>query len=339
MTVLACTAPGLPKERTEEGMRVRRVLRPVALGPLWGVSYTLQALREILRERSRTAFVLCHQLYLHSIAAAVAGRLTGIPTASLLVNAGATGDVKRLRRHRFGRLLTRLALGTSGVFVLSDEGERELEGSVPAARVHRHRYFVDTNRFAPNGDAARAFDLVYVGRLAAQKRVALLCRTVERTGLSLLVVGDGEERDAVERIAKRCDRIAFEPWTDAPQEALHRARAFVSFSRGEGLSNAMLEAMACGLPVLATDVSGVREALGVGNDNAHAWSAAEAGVTLPAGDPAKALAEAWQWANADPARLQRMGAAARKRVEERYSEDVAVRLFLRGVRRMGAARR
>ena len=88
----------------------------------------------------------------------------------------------------------------------------------------------------------------------------------------------------------------------------------VSSSRGEGMSNAILEAMAVEIPVVATSVGGTVEVVDHGRS----------GLLVPAQDPA-ALGAAIAEVMADPARAQAMGRIGRRIVEERYSAQAMVR--------------
>ncbi len=88
---------------------------------------------------------------------------------------------------------------------------------------------------------------------------------------------------------------------------LARARLFVLPSRSEGIPLTALEAMACGLPVVATRVGGLPEVVDDG----------VTGLLVPPADPA-ALAEAMVAIWNDPDRGDRMGHAGRLRAEERF---------------------
>jgi glycosyltransferase involved in cell wall biosynthesis len=94
------------------------------------------------------------------------------------------------------------------------------------------------------------------------------------------------------------------------RDYLCSANAYVLTSRHEGFPVAPLEAMACGLPVVATCVSGIQDIL---KDGEHSG-----GVTVPVGDP-RALAEALGRLLDEPQRAQIMGRAARERVETAFS--------------------
>lgn len=113
--------------------------------------------------------------------------------------------------------------------------------------------------------------LLYVGRLAAQKNIPRLIDAIERVTapVVLAMVGDGEQREWAERaVAERGlgnVRIVG-PRRDGALAAWYRwADAFVLASDKEGMPLVVLEAMAAGLPVVATDVPGTRELVdGVG---------------------------------------------------------------------------
>ena len=114
----------------------------------------------------------------------------------------------------------------------------------------------------PEGDPA---DLVAVGRLIEHKRVGMLLDVVARLHASGLratcrIIGDGPERAALERKAQA---LGIAPWVEfradvGEQKELYAlvksARVFVSLSAREGFGMAVLEAIACGLPVVTTSV-------------------------------------------------------------------------------------
>lgn len=93
----------------------------------------------------------------------------------------------------------------------------------------------------------------------------------------------------------------------AVEELLADADVFVLPSRSEGMSNALLEAMASGLPAVATDVGGNRECLADG----------ECGILVPPEDPG-ALAAALESLTANPQDRRQLGERARARVDQRY---------------------
>ncbi len=172
---------------------------------------------------------------------------------------------------------------------------------------------IDTERFAPT-EAPRneRFTFAIVGRLDRRKGVDLAIAAVARVaGVRLDVVGDGEERSALEAVARSAgvaDRVAFHGYLSDPRPVVARADAILCSSRTEGLGVALLEAMAMQRPVVGFAVGGVPEVVADG----------VTGRLAPAGD-LPALAERMRAVADAPDRGRSLGAAARDRVLQRFS--------------------
>lgn len=108
-----------------------------------------------------------------------------------------------------------------------------------------------------------------VGRLHAAKDYPTLLRAFEqflrKRPARLLIFGEGSERAGLELLAENLcisDRVSMPGFTDNPYNALRHATALILSSRYEGFGNVLVEAMACGCPVVSTDCpSGPREIL------------------------------------------------------------------------------
>ncbi len=114
--------------------------------------------------------------------------------------------------------------------------------------------------------------IVAVGRLATQKNYPVLLRAVARLRqeqpVRLLIFGEGPERKKLEKLARRlgiAEAVDLPGYTDRPHGALARAAAFALPSRWEGMSQILLEAVACGCEIVAADCCcGPRELLADG---------------------------------------------------------------------------
>jgi glycosyltransferase involved in cell wall biosynthesis len=123
----------------------------------------------------------------------------------------------------------------------------------------------DMRRFARNGPPAGC--IVAVARLAPEKGLDILIRAFARiageiSGWRLLIVGEGPERESLADLAETlgvAPRVQFRGWVAEPADVLANADLFVMSSRYEGFPNALLEAMACGLPVISTACAGPQE--------------------------------------------------------------------------------
>jgi colanic acid/amylovoran biosynthesis glycosyltransferase len=150
--------------------------------------------------------------------------------------------------------------------------------------------------------------LLFVGRLSEEKGVLELVEAAR--GLPLVVVGDGPLRDRVP------GALGFVPPLELAAH-IDRGAVVVCPSRREGYGVVARQAMAHARPVVATAVGGLAEAIVDG----------ESGVLVPPGDTT-ALRMALERVLADEALRLRLGAAARERVRERFSRDVAARAML-----------
>jgi glycosyltransferase involved in cell wall biosynthesis len=181
---------------------------------------------------------------------------------------------------------------------------------------------VDTAVFAPSGGrpAPSPVRLVCAGRLAAVKGqhvllAAMASLVTHRPAVVLHLAGDGPDREALERDvhARGLDgRVVFEGLLNQDRlQALYReSDAMVLASFAEGVPVVLMEAMAMGIPCVATWVAGVPELIADGVD----------GLLVPAGD-ADALAEAVGRLVDDAGLRRRLGRAATDKVRERYDLD------------------
>lgn len=115
--------------------------------------------------------------------------------------------------------------------------------------------------FAPSSSVPE-YDLVLIGRLSEVKRVDLLLEAVKELKstypyISAVIVGDGPIRSALETLADELgvkENVHFAGWQSHVDQWLKKSKVFTLTSDSEGLSQAMIQAMLCGLPVVVSDV-------------------------------------------------------------------------------------
>jgi len=157
-----------------------------------------------------------------------------------------------------------------------------------------------------------------VGRLDRQKGVRWLLQMaphwLERLpDCDLLLVGKGPLREPLERFCRSqgiSDRVHFAGWRPDVPEILAASHLLVLPSKWEGMPNMVLEAMASRLPVLATDVEGVREILGPATD----------AQTVPYGDSEAFIEEICRLMS-DPSAAAELGESNRLRAEREFTYE------------------
>jgi glycosyltransferase involved in cell wall biosynthesis len=215
------------------------------------------------------------------------------------------------------RRLERLAAHWCRAIVALSDDERSAGLEAGIGRPDQYRVIpngVSLERFALPRAPVRGRILI-VGRLSAPKRPDLALRALallrERVPEAhLQVVGDGPLRAESERLAAELglgEAVSFLGYRDDVPQLLAEAECALLASDYEGCPLAVIEALAAGVPVVATDAGGVRELVG------------ETGaVTAP---EAAALAAALEDVLASPERAAALGAEGRREAESRLSID------------------
>lgn len=247
------------------------------------------------------------------------------------------GDLDGTRdRNRRLRRLVRPLVGHYIALSQHQTGYLRDAIGVPTGRLSHIFNGVDTGRFAPPSDAfvspfpegfrePDSFVIGSVMRMQAVKSpldlarafVALRDRMPEVfPRLRLAMIGDGPLRAEVHDFLEQAG-VADQAWLPGAREdipdCLRALDLFVLPSLAEGICNTILEAMATGLPVIATDVGG----------NPDLVQPGVTGTLVPAGDPG-AMADALMAYPDDSERTAREGAAARARAEAEFSMDAMV---------------
>lgn len=322
VTVLTRRVRCPPRAETTGGVRVRR-LALQGSGRLAALLFILAG-AAVLRTAGEHDLVHCFQLLSPSLIGILGTRRGGPPVLARLACSGPDGDVAEARRLPLAGLRPRLLRRLDALVTLNAEMETELRtyglGHIPT---HRIPNGVDLGTYCPADPAERAamrrglgvvedqVVAVYAGRLTTQKRVDLLLHgwaalsRPHHPPALLLILGDGPQAAALLTLARELRVSGGVRFLGAVEEVapfLRAADLFVLPSRAEGMSNGLLEAMACGLPVVASDVGGSRDLLGQD----------EGGRLVPPGN-ANALAAALEMVAGDPDLRQKLGQAARER--------------------------
>ena len=265
-----------PREEMRHGLHVDypRYLQLPKIGmgvaPLAMFTALLPVLRGQLRHGRDFDLIDAHYFYPDGVAAVLLGRALGRP----VVVTARGSDLNVIAEHAVPRRWIRWAARRADGLVAVSHGLQRRFGALGVARerVRVLRNGVDPALFRPaDRDTARRAlglsgpTLLAVGNLVPLKRHRMMVEALAGLpGIDLVIVGDGPERGAIERLARECrvaDRVRLlgRLPQDRLPEVYSAADVLVLVSTHEGWPNVLLESMACGTPVIASGIDGIAD--------------------------------------------------------------------------------
>lgn len=321
--------PGLATAETMNGFHV---IRPVTWGPgkTRTITFVLGALRHLWSLRRQISIIHAHMLFGPAFAAALAGRLLGKRVIVKLGSSGPDGEIQVSLRTLRGRLRLALLRRWADVIVaLDDDMQAEaLSAGFLPERIYRMVNGIDVSSFVPavsREDAKAKLEkqdkvlVLFVGRLVPQKSLHTLLKALHQAvqtcpDLHLVLVGSGFEQASLESLVNELKIHEFVTFAGNQADVkpyLNASDIFVLPSESEGMSNALMEGMAAGLPCVATPVGASPMMLDQG----------KYGVLVPVGD-VTAWADALVGLARDPIRRRDLGEAAHQRIMAEYDFSV-----------------
>jgi len=328
ISIVTCGGP--------EELRYRAELKDIRiLYNRWGLSPNLYSLAAPFLHRSalRQATVYKTNQLDGSWTAIIAGRIHHRP---VIMRAGYLWAENHRQEGGHGLradLIDRLqafSLRRADAVVLTTEAMKQQiikRYRIPSEKINVVPNYVDTDRVRPTkaGDSMRG-RICYVGRLHPLKNIDLLLKAVSRIpDASLILIGEGEQRKELEKLARdhrvQVQFLGVLPHTRIPLE-INRSEVFALPSAFEGHPKALIEAMACGIAVVGSDVDGIRDIIRHG----------ETGLLCP--PTVDGIRSALCRLLSDSTLRSRLGKAARVFVEREYSLAGTVRRELTILRRL-----
>jgi glycogen(starch) synthase len=308
-----------PRQETRGGYEVRRyrqIARP------FGNSITpsmVPAMRRLLKSHD---VVHAHShLYFSTNMAALLARVDSTPL--VITNHGLHSQTAPMAVQKAYAPLAKFTFNSADRVLCYTETDRDRlrdRGiTAPVSVIHNG---IDCETFVPDASDAEQLQILFVGRLKAAKGVrelldAFALLADDMPDVTLRFVGEGPLREALEQTATEyglTDRVTFAgrvPNEELP-ETYAESAVFALPSEVEGFPRTVLEAMACGTPVVTSELPQLQSVV------------EQVGETAPFGD-VEALAAALQRLLAAPDRRERLGQRARECVLEEYSWSETVR--------------
>ena len=259
---------GIPRREAWKGLEVHRPRFRVLPSLPRGSGRALAAAVLPIARGFRPDAIDAEFFWPDGVAAMHVSRATGIPFS---VKARGSdihfwGEIPQVRRQ-----MVEAAREAGGLLAVSEALKRSMaELGMPEEKIRVHHAGVDLERFDPGAGTKQALGiegplLVSAGALIPLKGQALAIEALaELAGATLILAGDGPERERIERLARSLsvgNRVRFlgsRPHEELPA-LLAAADVMVLPSEREGLANVWLESLACGTPLVISDVGGARE--------------------------------------------------------------------------------
>ena len=318
---IECTLVCPGRDQSRAGPKA--ILLPIRLKRGRNVELAIRTFAMILRRRRAFDLVHAHQAHLQTVAALIAARIIGVPgivTFHVRVpERGILESGKTLLLARAAAKLARVPVVVSR-YVATSLGVLRSRTIPNGVRVSPHPLALRRTS-SPEG----SLDLVFVGRVTRTKGAFVLLEALSKAARELPAVhlttfGPIDDLDGYRRakdslgVSVRVEDRGFDAdW----QGTLSEGQVFVLPSCYEGLPVALLEAMSNGLPPIATPVGAVPDVV----------VEKETGLLVPVGD-ADRLAEAIVWIGKNRGQLRKMGSAARRLVESRFSAGSMAQAYL-----------
>lgn len=330
VSVLTRRLKRLPRYEVIEGIPVYREIRTIELGVLWGICYILSVFVFLYKKRKDYDIIHCHIVQgFHTIVAVLFKYFFNKKVVVKMSSSGETSDLKVLKEVKLGRLFLRCIRNVDIIVSVCKKASVEiLDNGFPKDILVEIPNGVDTNRFSKSDlkDKRGIRNITYIGRLDGYKGIDFLLNGFKHllssvNDVKLNIVGNGPDENLLKNMAKDLgiqDKVFFKGRQEDILRELYATDIFVLPSLSEGMSNVILEAMACGLPVVATSVGGNGDLI---RDRYN-------GILVAPKDSMR-LSDALLELLENESVAQRLGEKARKTVEENYSMDHMVDKYVK----------
>ncbi len=317
-TKLHNSSPSIEKKK---GVTIHRFYAPKVV---WNINPIVLMIHKLLKSDFDVVHVHSH-LYFSSIQAAISRRIRRRPPMIIHLHGGVgppptlkLGTIKLLAKTLFDKTFARFTLNSADVIL--SISQHDLNYAVRVFNIDKKKAIVvpngvDTKLFFPKKHPKFNTErLIYVGDLELWKGLSYLIGAVrklvsENRKVSLTIVGDGDSRKKLEKLAQGLPVkfLGQQPHERIPR-LLRNSSIFVIPSLWEGMPTVVLEAMASGIPVIATAVGGIHEIVSNGRT----------GILVPSKNPA-AIAQAITKISENPSLRQNLHMRAIKMVQLKYS--------------------
>ncbi len=267
VSVLTRARQGSKSFETIDKVSVYRKIKVLDKGKWFGITYILSSFYFLFKMRNTYDIIHCHIADGLGTTAAIAIKLLFNKKVIIMIaSSGQGSDFHTLKKNFLNRCCLKLTHAADKIISLCNLSTKELYNeNYLASQIVQIPNGININKFYPKESSKIENRIITVGHLTKIKGTDILLQAVAnliKKGVSHFhfdIIGDGHDRTYFENIAKGLNinsHISFHGDSNNVLALLQQSRIFVLPSRAEGHSNALLEAMSCGLPVIASNVGG-----------------------------------------------------------------------------------
>jgi glycosyltransferase involved in cell wall biosynthesis len=322
-----------PRSEYMEGLQIVRLCSP-RIKVLGALIFLACLVGYLVKHRKHFSHIHTFQIGYTASVSILLGYFLKKPSLLKVASSGWGGDILKAKKTLWGKLFLFMAKKASRIIAVSSTVEQELiAAAVKPLKLSRISNGVDVQQFRPGEDKSRlrkALDLpdkktiVYTGRLSIEKGVDFLVQSFSemdsKRGYQLIIIGDGPEREHIAQLLDNAHvgkSILLLNSRDDVASYLQASDLFILPSRFEGLSNSLLEAMACALPVISTRVGGSTDIIEHGSN----------GLLVDV-DNVEQVRSAITDVFDDSRRAARLGKGARKTIEEYHDVSTIAEKYM-----------
>ena len=322
-----------PRSEYMEGLQIVRLCSP-RIKVLGALIFLACLVGYLVKHRKHFSHIHTFQVGYTASVSILLGYFLKKPSLLKVASSGWGGDILKAKKTLWGNLFLFMAKKASRIIAVSSTVEQELiAAAVKPLKLSRISNGVDVVQFRPGEDKSRlrkALDLpdkktiVYTGRLSIEKGVDFLVQSFSeldsKRGYQLIIIGDGPEREHIAQLLDNAHvgkSILLLNSRDDVASYLQASDLFILPSRFEGLSNSLLEAMACALPVISTRVGGSTDIIEHGSN----------GLLVDV-DNVEQVRSAITDVFDDSRRAARLGKGARKTIEEYHDVSTIAEKYM-----------
>lgn len=268
--VLTQYMKGMPEYEIINGVSVYRTIKPTKP---WAITYLLSVLKFMIQKRNEYDVVQCYGIFYHTTASVIMKYAYKKKVVHRLECAGENGDLGRIKKIKYGFLIKISWKKVDKIIAISKEIYSDLVNcGVNKKKIIYIPNSVDTEYYTPFISKTWGFpiNVLFVGRLSEQKGANILLHAMKQVvgkgfnDLSLTIAGDGPLREELEEMVNDLAITKYVRFVGSINDVIHYyhdSHILVIPSYWEGLPLVLLEGMACGLAIVASNLGGNREGI------------------------------------------------------------------------------